>query len=631
MTASREDIAAALALLEKRHLVLAIHDPSFPSLAEEDFARGSPYTRGGRDFVRFAHELGFDGVQLGPQGQTTWVNQSPYDGTLFSKCVLSIDFPGLVADDRWDGIFRREDLESLVAGGGGDRVAHKRTFSKVEQLLREAWSRFAAARESGRPGAQAIHDDMAAFRTKHRDWLERDALYEVLAREHDEGRWRRWPEVDRLLWSPSYPGGEEARRARHEALVHAHRDELERWALFQTVVHADHARFRSEVRGLGVKLFGDVQVGLSPRDAWARQALLLADYRLGAPPSRTNPEGQPWSHSVLDPMQYRDANGGDGLVIEFVKGRLGKMLDEFDGLRVDHPHGLVCPWVYRADEPDAFAAVQNGARLFESPDLPDHAELAKHAIARPSQIDRTQPRHADGWVRELDDAQVDRQAILFDALVAEAERHGREKADILCEVLSTQPYPLRRVMERHGLGRFRVTQKADVNDPDNVYRSENARPEDWIMVGNHDTAPIWLLATQWHGTDAGVQQAEYLARRLRPSGRGAETLAGELRADARKLVHAKMADLFVSRARNVMVFFPDLLGMEEIYNKPGTVSDDNWNVRVRGDYRARHAKDVAEGRALDLACVLALALRARGQDGGPLLARLESVAWWVPA
>ena len=630
MTAPREDIAAALALLEKRHLVLAIHDPSFPSSAEEDFARGSPYTRGGRDFVRFAHLLGFDGIQLGPQGQTTWVNQSPYDGTLFSKCVLSIDFAGLVADDRWDGVFRREDFEGLVADGAGDRVAHKRVFSRVESLLSETWQRFAAAREEGRPGALAIDAEASAFAAKNQSWLERDALYEAVAREHGEGRWRKWPDVDRSLWSREL-GNDAARHARLRSLREEHRDVVGRWALFQTVVHADHARFRSEVRSLGVKLFGDVQVGLSPRDAWGRQAILLPGYRLGAPPSRTNPEGQPWSHSVLDPAQYRDETGADGPVIAFVKARLGKMLGEFDGLRIDHPHGIVCPWVYRAEEADPFSAVQSGARLFESPDLPDHPELARHAIARPSQIDRSQPRHADGWVRELDDAQVDQLAILFDALVTEAERHGREKADILCEVLSTQPYPLRRVMERHGLGRFRVTQKADVNDPDNVYRSENARPLDWIMVGNHDTAPIWRLAAQWHGTDAGAEQAGYLARRLRPDGRGAEGLAAELRGDARKLVHAKMADLFVSHARNVMVFFPDLLGMDEVYNKPGTVSDDNWSLRVPSDYRSRHATAVAEGRALDLACVLALALRARGHREGPLVARLEASAWWVPA
>src|SRR5690349_20239632 len=44
-------IARALALLGKRRLVLAIHDPSLPCAQGEDVGRGSPYTRGGREFL----------------------------------------------------------------------------------------------------------------------------------------------------------------------------------------------------------------------------------------------------------------------------------------------------------------------------------------------------------------------------------------------------------------------------------------------------------------------------------------------------------------------------------------------------------------------------------------------------
>ena len=61
-------------------------------------------------------------------------------------------------------------------------------------------------------------------------------------------------------------------------------------------------------------------------------------------------------------------------------------------------------------------------------------------------------------------------------------------------VLSTWPFPLRAVMNRYGLGRFCVTQKGDLTRADDVYRSENATDRDWIMVGNHDTRPIWRVA-----------------------------------------------------------------------------------------------------------------------------------------
>lgn len=636
MTAPREHVAAALELLDKRHLVLAIHDPSFPGRDGEDVGRGTPYSRGGLAFVEHAHALGFDGVQLGPQGMTSCDNQSPYDGTLFSKNVLSIDLCSLSEDPRWRDVVRPEDVRRLVEespGADGSRVQYRYVFESVRALLVAAHARFAARLDEGDAAARDLADELATFHASRRDWLDRDALYDVLERAHLGESWPRWPEEDRALWAP-VPGGEERARRRRRALLRQHARDVERYALWQMVVHRQHARFREAVGRLGVELFGDVQVGLSPGDAWSRQAILLSSYRLGAPPSRTNPEGQPWNYSVLDPEQYLRADGSPGPVIDFVRARLGKMLEEFDGLRIDHPHGLVCPWVYRADDPDPIHAVQHGARLFSSPDLPDHPDLERYAIARPEQLDRSVTRHADGWVRELDDAQVERYAALFDAVVAEVRAHGRDVQDILCEVLSTQPYPLRRVMERHGVGRFRVTQKANVEDPDDVYRSENARPEDWIMVGNHDTAPIWALAKEWQGSEAGAVQARYLARRLCPEGDPA-AVERELSADPRKLVHAKMADLFVSRARNVMVFFPDLLGIDEVYNRPGTVNDQNWTLRVPRDWDRRYEADAAEGRAVDLACVLALAIRARGAEfaraHGDLLARLEAAAWWVPA
>src|SRR5262249_4337123 len=154
--------------------------------------------------------------------------------------------------------------------------------------------------------------------------------------------------------------------------------------------------------------------------------------------------------------------------------RIDKAFAEYDGLRIDHPHGLVCPWVYRADAEDPALAVQEGARLHESPDLPDHPALARHAIARPAQLDPAPRRYHDAWVRALEADQVARYALLFDAIAGAAGRHGRSMADLSCEVLSTMPLPLGRVLERHGLGRWRVAQKADLDDPADVYRAENA-------------------------------------------------------------------------------------------------------------------------------------------------------------
>src|SRR5207248_2843584 len=135
-----------------------------------------------------------------------------------------------------------------------------------------------------------------------------------------------------------------------------------------------------------IALFGDLQIGFSHRDLWSRQRLFRPDLRMGAPPSRTNPAGQPWGYPVLDPDQVRDPAGAPGPALQLVAERVGRMLDDFDGVRVDHPHGLVCPWVYDAADPDPAAAVGRGARLFDSPDLPDFPQLARLAIPTHAQL-----------------------------------------------------------------------------------------------------------------------------------------------------------------------------------------------------------------------------------------------------
>ncbi len=632
-------VARALALLGKRDLVISLHDPSFPCAPGEDTGRGSPYTRGGRAFLEFVAGLGFTGVQLGPQGQTSAGNPSPYDAALFARNGLSVDLFALAEEPRWAGVLRRETCERVVEGAAsGTHVEHRRVHAAYTAALAEA----AAELLSRRDRLADLAPDVAAatrerlreydeFAAAHRDWLIRDGLFAALARHHGDEEWRRWEDpVDRHLFSPDDDERELCARRREE-LLHTHRDALAAFACQQYIAHAQHDELRATARRLGLKLYGDLQVGASLQDLWSHRRLFLADYRMGAPPSRTNPAGQPWGYPILDPDQYV-ADGGPGPAVRFLGARVDKLLREFDGLRIDHPHGLICPWVYRADDPDPLHAVQTGARLFDSPDLPDHPALAPHAIARRDQLspDPATPRHADDWVRRLGDAQVVAYSDLLDVILAAAAAHGRARSDLLCEVLSTQPYPLRRVMERHGLGRFRVTQKADLAIKTDVYRSENAAPADWIMVGNHDTPSIWALVERWHANGTAMAQARYLAGRLAPAGADVDVLAHELAADPRRLAQAKFADIFASPAEHVMIFFADLLGYRDAYNVPGTVDDANWSLRIAADYAGRYAVARGDRSVLDLPSILATALRRADQPDSrelaDVLAELDRLA-----
>lgn len=628
-------IQEALQLLGIRHLLLGIQDPAFPCRPEEDIGRGSPYSAGSREFLAFVRNLGFNGIQLGPQGMTSPSNPSPYDGTLFSRNRLSLA-PLPLTTAAWGELLSQETLEELVAGRparGKLHTVHEYACYARSRILEEVWRRFQAKLATG--GLTDLAREFGLFRRKNGGWLMRDGLYEALRSHYDGRNWRDWEgnceaRFDQQLWQPAKREGRSA-ALRRQALFSKYREAIAAYAFAQFLLDRQHQELRRYTHQLGLYLFGDLQIGFSGRDAWFAQSFLLPGYVMGAPPSRTNPEGQPWNYPVLDPGRYfADTTGRPGSALRFLQQRLKKMLRDFDGLRIDHPHGLVCPWVYRAGQDNPLVAVQAGARLFASPDLADHPELAAFAIPRTDQINHDRPRYADDWVRNLEPAQVERYGLLLDLIMTAAGSNGQGSHTIACEILSTQPYPIRRVMERHRLGRFRVTQKADLDNPADVYRSENASPEDWIMLGNHDTLPIWFLADQWCASGTARRHAEYLTWRLLPEGEEDETWSEKLATDAGELVQAKVADLFAGPASNVMIFFTDLMGIKDLYNRPGTVNDDNWSLRITSNFTRDYQERLASNRAINIPKALARAIRARGrtftEKHGRLLADLETLA-----
>ena len=612
-------VQEALQVLGIRRLHLGIHDPAFPCVNNEDVGRGSPYTIGARNFLDFVRSLGFNGVQLGPQGITSLTNASPYDSSLFSRNHLSLALLPLTTE-AWGALLQEETLVKLVAGrptGEPFRTTHAYAWQVHACVKEEVWARFKTKRAQGQLAELA--ENFSLFRQGNEEWLVRDGLYEALFHSYGEHSWRNWEgdsqaQLDRQLWHCSGVDAANIEKRRRFLLAH-HSEPLASYAFIQFLLDRQHQELCQYAHHLGMELFGDLQIGFSDRDAWFAQPFLLPEYVMGAPPSRTNPDGQPWNYPLLNPNHYfTDSTGGKpGPALRFLQQRLSKMLREFDGLRIDHPHGLICPWVYQADQADPLAAVQRGARLFASPDLPDHPGLAPFAIPRPEQINRDRLRYDDAWVHDLDAEQVRRYGLLFEVIMQAARDNHRETNAIACEILSTQPYPVKRVLEQYGLGRFRVTQKADLKNPADVYRSENARAEDWIMLGNHDTPPIWLLADQWQASGASRQQAEYLAWRLRPENDSRGSWIDRVAADPGELVQAKVADLFAGPASNVMLFFTDLLGIKDFYNRPGIISAENWSLRISSDFALEYRKRLARNQAINIPKALAMAIRSRGR------------------
>ena len=124
MTDERDLVRASLDALGIRRLALAVHDAALPGAPRDDVGRGAPLSSGGRAFLRFAADRGFHALQLGPQGETTQHDQSPYDATIFSRSTIALALLPL-ADA---GLVAEETVRRAVEGrpaGSEKRAAHR--------------------------------------------------------------------------------------------------------------------------------------------------------------------------------------------------------------------------------------------------------------------------------------------------------------------------------------------------------------------------------------------------------------------------------------------------------------------------------------------------------------------------
>ena len=631
-------VSQALALLGKDRVALIAHAPSFPDAPGEPTGIGSPLTNGGRKFQDFIAQLGFNRVQLGPNGILKPFVPSPYQSSAFSLSPFLIDLDALAADPYWCGLLKPEQLAALrkqhpaVPNADPNRVDYHRAFELYDAALRQAYENWRYRKQH--PQFKPITAGAMYFNSHNRQWLNRDVLYSLLSGIYGNDYWPNWPdELDRNLFNPNYKNHRMA-KFRIADLEREHYSELDylRFVQFladRQMFNARRDAYQNQRNGKPVaSMMGDAPIAFSDRDVWAYRNAFLDDWRMGAPPDEFAADGQAWGFPVLNPEaitkeipwtnnQTRRVLGPAG---DLLKARFEKLFSEYSGgLRIDHVIGLIDPWVY--SQSHGFKSADHPAgRLYSSPESTD---LNPFSLIEKNQLNPNTPADSARRVRSLTDEQKARYETVLSLIVDAANKHKIPLENIMGEDLGGEPtLPVKTALSDKHIGGVRVTQFE--------HHLNRIDADNWATTGSHDNEPLLVWAQQQKQTAAIKPQANHLTQTLAPNDNLISRffLRQKLKHDPQALVQAKFAELFASPAKSLQIFFADFFGMTDSYNRPGVNDPTNWTLRIPQNFEDFYYDQLAKGKGLNLPDALKTALHARGEDANhpELTHQLETLA-----
>ena len=405
---------------------------------------------------------------------------------------------------------------------------------------------------------------------------------------------------------------------RIEELEKKYADEIDKYKFIQFICAKQNEETLNYAIKHGIKLIADRQVAFSDRDSWAYQSLFLKDWCLGCPPDYFSNDGQAWGFPVMDPEKLFKSDGTldeGGLLLKKLYRKMFK--ENPGGVRIDHLVGLIDPWVYKKGHKPR---VEEGAgRLYSSP---EHPELCKYAIPSVKDLNKDASPANEFRVKKLTDEQICAYgAIIEKIIIKSADEEGLDKSAIICENLGTLTVPVLKVIEKYGLSGMAITQFTDPNNEKDPYRCYNISPETWVMTGSHDNEPIKMWADKMVHTHTGYLHAKHLVKDVYPQCNNIDDTIVKLTSDAQFLAFTKLAELFVSNAQNIQIFFTDYFNIYDVYNKPGTSGEQNWSLRLPDNW--------AQLTIINLPQILITAIKAKGKGfvdkNSKLIKELEEI------
>jgi 4-alpha-glucanotransferase len=493
---------------------------------------------------------GFNLLQLLPINETGRDN-SPYNA-ISSRALnpLTLDVsPGALRD------LPANDAERVIESHPGPAqsacVDYKAVRSLYNAMLRAAHAGFLshAVRER--------REEFEVFRRSTGSWLDAYVLYRTFIDHYESESWSDWPEECRTFDRAQQWIENQAPDTQHHIL-----SECVFHSYVQWIAHQQWDFVRTRCEELGVQLMGDIPFGVSynSADVFAEPHLFDFDCFGGAPPESYFKDDiftQRWGQNWGIPLYRWDVMRGDGH--RWWRRRVKGVTRYFHAFRIDHILGFYriyrFPWAPSANETFTHlshdeAAALTGGRL---PGFFPQDDWAP---------DRAESNRADGDERLR--------------MVLEAA----DGALVVGEDLGVVPDYVRPHLRDLGILGIKVPMwernAANRLVPGNEYHELSL-----ATYGTHDHEPmrsLWgRLLTDCRNGEEHNDSRWQLVTLAEFSGLSEEAAMG----DYEKSLHGElMAGLLRSNSRVVVYMITDLLGQEDRFNVPGSVSGLNWAVRL---------------------------------------------------
>lgn len=577
-----DTIRQAYEFLGVKDVALAIHGSSFP-VAKNDLGIGSPFSAVSKDVIDMEILHGFTSTQLGPLGEITRTDISPYASTVWAKNKMFIDINALT-EDEYANILDTNEISPYAVTYKDKKSPDTyskfyEAFENYDLILEKAYDNFKLKLSLNDKKAEELNNEYTQFKALNGQRVMKEALYNVLTKVYGTENFEKWEsEIDRNLPQLLEKRNPEAIE-RYRYLMNRNSKDVGQYCFSQFLIDKQMKAHKDFRESMDFKYINDILVGTSKMEEYIYKDAFLQGIRMGCPfGGKYGP--QLWDFPVPDPQKLFNYDGSLGPAGKFIEEKFKVALKDCENIRIDHAMGLVDPYVYDKNSVEIINGQLNCGK-FRGDNISNMRDL---------------------------DPEGNYKKILERIILPLLKEHGINPEDAVWEDLGTQTPTFKEIYQnKHNLPG--ITQ-LEWQRAENVNKREN-----WSYIGVHDSEPALKMFEKSWVRDSAAWQPEYLGGYLNYDPERADlrrAFVDRIADNPMERVKAKFAELFTCSDK-IQIFFADFFGINKTYNYGGQNVSTNWKLRLNKNFEDAYYENLSSDNptALNLPEILKMAVRAK--------------------